>query len=150
MRKTKKTKNSGFTLVETIIVIAIIGLVGFTTFVFLNGTRSKGILREAQAALIGALETVRSYAINGVGSSGTENYKIQFNSNKISILEGSNEIAIVFLPSGISINSALSEILFKRIRGETNLTEPLIIQLTHSITGATTSITVSPEGKIQE
>lgn len=149
MKKFKKTIKSGFTLVETIIVIGIISLIGLSAFVFLNGTRSKGLLKEAQAALIGILETARSYAINGVGGVGNENYKIILNSNKVSLYQGANEISSVLLPAGISLNSNISEFFFERIKGNASTASPVIINLIHSLSCATTSVTISREGKIE-
>lgn len=148
MKEKNKTKN-GFTLVETLLVISILGLVGFTSFVYLNGERGKSILKEAQASLINALEIARSHSVSGMGSNEDKKYGVRIDDDSIVIFEGTNEISKIFLPPGISTDSSGLEILFNRIKGNIATSSNIIINLFHSITGQTTTVTITPEGKIE-
>lgn len=148
MKEKNKTKN-GFTLVETLLVISILGLVGFTSFVYLNGERGKSILKEAQASLINALEIARSHSVSGMGSNEDKKYGVRIDDDSIVIFEGTNEISKIFLPPGISTDSSGLEILFNRIKGNISTSSNIIINLFHSITSQTTTVTITPEGKIE-
>lgn len=79
----KSYKKAGFTLVEGLIVIGILGLIILGSFVATRGKQQKVILNDAKATIVRALEKARSNAETGVG---TGNHGIRINGNTITLL----------------------------------------------------------------
>ena len=146
--KIKKTKKSGFTLVETIIVISIFSIIASVTFVMLNGTRNEVVLEDAQATVLNALESARSRAATGVGNVGNENHGVRINENEIVVLEGTIEKPPISLPAGVFTDQSGLEIIFNRLSPNVNIAGDTVITLTHIISGLTKTITITPNGRI--
>lgn len=142
--KNHKTKY-GFSLLEMIIVISIFSIAAAASFATFNESRNRAVLEDAQASIINALEQTRTQSATGVG---TENHGVRINENEIVILEGSADQNEVSLPAGVSTNLSDLEIIFDRISAKTNITDDIVITLTHILSGVTKTITITPNGRI--
>ena len=140
-----ETKNSGFSLVETIIVLSIFSIIASAAFIMFNGTRNEVVLENAQATVLNALEKARSRAAVGVG---TENHGVRINENEIVVLEGATEENTLPLPLGVSTDQSNLEIIFNRLSANANIAGETVITLTHMISGLTKTITITPNGRI--
>lgn len=126
-------KNTGFTLIEVIISIAIIGIISSTTVVTFNRFSSRQNLNIAYDDVKNALSEAKSNSASQVIISCTENllgYEVVFNAvNKTySINEACSQpladpvVKTYKLPSGINFNNNVSppSIMFNTLTGGSN------------------------------
>ena len=145
--KNKKTKNSGFSIAEIIIVLSIFAIIASAAFTMFNGTRNKVALEDAQAKVLNAFERARSRAATGVG---TTSHGVIIEGNVISDCEGypcEKSSASSSLTS-VSTDKPNLTVIFNRLSA-TSSTSTIII-LTNNISGATTSVEVTEEGIIEK
>ena len=154
----KKEKNkiiSGFTAIETIIVMAIFGIIASVIIPNLVSTRNKNLLEDAQANLLYALEKARNQSLNGVG----ENRGICIkNNNTIILFEGSNCDDLVIETFQLPVGAVFSPeqinkpILFNRINGQIkDQNGPITnsINISVEVSGQPPkTITITPDGRI--
>jgi prepilin-type N-terminal cleavage/methylation domain-containing protein len=81
MRKTKK--QNGFTLIESIIVLSIVGILAGASMIGFRSSHNSANLKEAQASILNALEIARNRAVTGVGNG---NHIVDIEGNIISSL----------------------------------------------------------------
>jgi len=143
-------KTKGFSLVETLVVIAIISIVVGVAIMNFGQARSKALLEEGQASIIDVLELAKNRAASGVGNTVT-NHGVRIESDKIIIFEGSDYItgnnkATTTMPSSVLLGpSSGFDIIFGRISATSST--GTTIQITHP-SGATTSVSVEKTGLI--
>ena len=65
MKKQKKIKLLGFTLVELMVVIAMIGIMSAISIAFLHSLKTKARLKSAQLEVTATIKTAQSYALQG-------------------------------------------------------------------------------------
>lgn len=146
--KTRGTK-LGFSLIELIIVISILGMVAAATFVMFNGTRNRVVLEDAQASVINALEQARSRAATGVG---TTSHGVYIEGNKIITFEGNTYVPgtgdETTLPFPVSTDQSNLTIIFNRLSATSSA--DATITLEHTTSGITTTVSVTQDGIIKK
>ena len=137
---------AGFSFMELIIVIGILGLIAGASLMGVRATKQRTVLEEAQASILNALGEARSQATTGVG---TTHHGLHIEGNKIISFEGAVYTPGIGteeeLPDSISINTTDNTIIFSRLTGQAN-TGALITVLSQS--GDSLTITVTEEGNI--
>jgi len=141
--KFKRTK-LGFTVIELIIVISIVGIVAAASFVMFDEARNKAVLQNAQASVINALEQARSRAATGVG---TTSHGVKIEGNIISECEGDPCI----VTSSTTLKSATTTnnltIIFNRLSATSS---DATITIENTITGDATTVSVTEDGIIRK
>ena len=134
----------GFSLVEIIMVMAVIGIVVAIVVVNFGQTRNQTLLEEGQASIINALEIARNRAASGVGDT---NHGVRIEPDKVIVFEGDSYTGTgqETLLSPLSTDHIDSEITFERIRAIPN--GPITINITHG-SGLTESVTLNEKGVI--
>jgi prepilin-type N-terminal cleavage/methylation domain-containing protein len=136
-------KERGFSLVESLMVIAIMSIV-IGIFVFINNTaKSQALLDKAQTSLVSALQEARNKSVSGYNTA--DRYGVQVESDKIVTLfvdkEGNYTPGIeIQLPMGVSVDP-FDPIIFNRLTGAT---EGGVINLN----GGERTITITKDGNI--
>jgi len=142
--KFKRTK-IGFTVIELIIVISIVGIVAAASFTMFSENR-KAVLDNAQASVINALESARSRAATGVG---TTSHGVKIEGNIISECEGEENSCIV--TSSTTLKSATTTnnltIIFNRLSATSS---DATITIENTITGDATTVSVTEDGIIRK
>jgi prepilin-type N-terminal cleavage/methylation domain-containing protein len=70
MKKNKKIKLTGFTLVEIMVVISILAIMTLVSFASLSSSKKNVALRSAQREVASAIRIAQSYALQGKWPSG--------------------------------------------------------------------------------
>lgn len=145
-RRTPHYYRRAFTLLEALIVIAMMGILSAGTIVSLRAGASSSSLREAQATVLYGLERARSKS--AAGMDGTD-HGVYFKEHSIISFEGAAYDAgtgteIPFSPA-VTIAPAEDFIVFRRLNAQANT--DMTITLTHQ-SGASTTITVTEGGAI--
>ena len=141
--KFKRTK-LGFTVIELIIVISIVGIVAAASFVMFDEARNKAVLQNAQASVINALEQARSRAATGVG---TTSHGVKIEGNIISECEGDPCIvnSSTTLISATTTNNLT--LIFNRLSATSS---DATITIENTITGDATTVSVTEDGIIRK
>ena len=71
MKKNKTTKLTGFTLLEMIITVAIIGILASITVISFTSSRNEVRVKAAQAEVAASIKLAHSYALQGRADGGT-------------------------------------------------------------------------------
>ncbi|MFA6386717.1 MAG: prepilin-type N-terminal cleavage/methylation domain-containing protein [Candidatus Paceibacterota bacterium] len=136
-------KNKGFTLIEILAVIAILGIISSIIILSLSQFRNEQLLKNTTLDVVSLLSKARQNTLSSVNST---NYGIHFDSNQVVLFTGSvyssnnstNE-PIVFsskvnipIPSGLNIGGG-NDVIFERLTGET-IGGTIKIQLTSDST----------------
>ena len=144
--KIKKTK-LGFTVIELIIVISIVGVVASASFAMFGENRKKAVLDDAQASVINALEQARSRAATGVG---TTSHGVKIEGNIISECKGEENSCIVTssttLKSFISTDKSNLTIVFNRL----SATSSVATTITIFTLGESATVSVAQDGIIKK
>ncbi|MBI4114401.1 MAG: type II secretion system protein [Candidatus Niyogibacteria bacterium] len=142
---------AGFSLLEMIAVIGIVGLLSVIGFASLSSARQRADLRDAEAIVLHSLERARSRAAAGIGEG--MNHGVEIDSNQVTSFEedidsgSQNPASPVLLPATVntSIDTANPDIIFNRLSGMAN--QEINITLTHA-NGNAETITVYEDGAI--
>ncbi len=97
MKKQNKIISQGFTLVELMVVIAMVGIMSAVTIASLHNLKTKARLKSAQSEIAIAIKTAQSYALQGKKQQGgntvcgygfrfknSNNYEIFYNEKSVS------------------------------------------------------------------
>jgi len=125
----------GFTIIEILVVLAIIGFLVAVVLPSLSTMRSNQVLKSAATDIFSALNKARSNTLSSVDSS---EYGVHFESAKIVIFKGttfssadpSNEEILISSPasvSGISLSGGGAELYFNRLSGAPNKTGTITV-----------------------
>lgn len=112
---------SGFTLIEVMIVVAIIGITSAMIFVTFSGQRQTRNTERAAREVLAALREAQNYALSGRAGTINENnsyYGVNFTAGAAySLVSSSGTISSYSLKNGI-VASAASSVRFLLPRGE--------------------------------
>jgi len=150
--KFKRTK-LGFTVIELIIVISIVGVVASASFAMFSENRKKAVLNDAQASVINALEQARSRAATGVG---TGNHGIYITDKKIYPCKGNpcatdTENFIELKPFVFASTTNLSQtIIFNRLSATSSADATITLEYKIGITTIATTVSITQDGIIKK
>ena len=147
---------TGFTLVETLLVISIIGIITSAAVLTFTDQKKQALLEDAQATIINALEEARSKAATGVGV-GHENYGVRtevIGVDKINVISfkgedcdpGNSTTLSTTTLSGISADPAC--VTFNRLSAISSENTTTTFEITNTNTNATETVEVTKEGII--
>ena len=133
----KKFFQNGFSLVEIMIVIAIMGIIVSVVSSQFSQMRKLQILKSTSDDIVSVLNKARSQTL---ASLNLKNYGVHFETNRIVIFTGttyssndaSNEIISISSPvtiSNISLTSGATEFYFNRLTGTTSKTGTITISI---------------------
>ncbi|MEI7688807.1 MAG: prepilin-type N-terminal cleavage/methylation domain-containing protein [Candidatus Nomurabacteria bacterium] len=125
-----KYKSSGFTLMEILIIIAIVTVISSIVLFNLSNFRNEQDLKNAEMEIVSLLDKARQNTLSSVNSN---NYSVHFEVDKAvlfsgsiySALDSSNEKinfnANVSIPAidGINLGGGGNDVTFERLTGET-------------------------------
>ncbi|MFZ3015605.1 MAG: prepilin-type N-terminal cleavage/methylation domain-containing protein [Minisyncoccia bacterium] len=140
----------GITIVEILIVIAIIGIISVIVFPQFSKTKENQVFKNAVGDILSSLNKTHSQTLASLDSS---EYGIHFQSDKIIIFKGTvysgidpnNEIVNIISPANISninLSGGGSEIYFNRLSGIPNKTGDITV----SVPSVSKIITISATG----
>ncbi len=124
----KTSSENGFTLVEAIIAIAIIGVLSGLSVPYFNSFLARNELKNESLKVVDALRTARIRAITGHSDSA---WGVHFESNKYVVFKGNAYNASdpfnseTVFPAVLSfatttLNGGGSDVIFNKISGETS------------------------------
>lgn len=135
----------GFSLIESVVVTAIVAITAVGAFSVLYTSRSRAALQEGQASVLHAFELARSRAATGYGSA---DHGVHIASDSVTLFEGAaynGSGEQTQLPFAITTNQASTTIIFKRLSALVSASGTILLSHTG---GATSSIVVTKEGAI--
>ena len=146
-------RSTGFTLVEVLLVLALMSVLAFTTMIFTLGSYTSARLHYSTTHLSDLLTTARSDAMNDIGgvAHGVAFYPAGYNGWVL--FAGANYLAAdnntkVFVAAltGITLGSSTpAEIIFSRRSGDSNYSGTLVVY--HGVQSSST-IKINYEGAI--
>jgi prepilin-type N-terminal cleavage/methylation domain-containing protein len=145
----------GITLMELIIVIAIIGILSTLVFSSLSETKNNQILKSTVEDVVSVIDKARSQTL---ASLNLTTYGVHFESNKIVLFSGttyntdnaSNEVIDISSPaniSNISFAGGATEFYFNRLSGVPSKTGNITISIS-SNANLVKTITISSTGGV--
>ncbi|MDX1608259.1 MAG: type II secretion system protein [Candidatus Spechtbacterales bacterium] len=140
-------KNLGFTIVESLIVMSILGIISVAGIYKVINSQEKGALNDAQAAVVRLTESARNSAASGEG---TQEHGIYIEQNGITIFEGNIAGGTkYFFHPAVESNQTDTEITFSRYSGSATTSEsfPVTIRLSGN-RGGESIIEINSEGAI--
>ncbi len=156
MYTAKKTR-AGFTLIEVMIVVAIIGITSATVFVSLSTSRSTRGLDRASREVLAALREAQNYALSGRSATISENntyFGLQISSaTTYSVVSSTSTIGSYSLKDGVAFTSGNTTIEFTLPRGEVRQGGgPLVGSYRISVAkgGSSLYVCLYPTGRIVE
>lgn len=113
---------SGFTLIEIMLVVAIVGITTATVFVSLSGSRSTRGLDRASREVSAALREAQNYALSGRSTAISENntfFGLQISSpTAYSVVSSSGTVGSYTLKDGAVFTSGTTTLSFTLPRGD--------------------------------
>ena len=117
--------NRGITLIETLLIISIIGILAAIVLPGFARIKKVQILKSTTEEIVSVLEKARSQTLASLNSS---SYGVHFETNKVIIFTGTsfvsddvnNQIINIMLPatiSNINLNNASTFLYFNRLSG---------------------------------
>lgn len=121
MRTVQKTR-SGFTLIEVVIVVAIIGITSTVVFVSISASRATRGLDRGSREVMAALREAQNYALSGRSATISENntfFGLQISSaTDYNVVSSSGTISTYTLKDGVTFTSGNTTIEFALPRGD--------------------------------
>ncbi len=151
----RKNKKSGFTLIEILVVLAIVGLISIFIFTSLNNYKKFQALDKDKETIVQILRQARSQTLSSRNASqygahiasstvtlftGTT-YSSSSASNQVFLLQASDNIMT------ISLNGGGSDVVFTRLTGETN--QYGTITISSPTTSKTKTVTIYKTGLVE-
>jgi Tfp pilus assembly protein FimT len=127
-RLSKKQNNSGFTIVELLLILAIVAIMSAATTPFMSRIVSQNNMDVTVDNIISSLRKAQSYSVNG--RDGSSWGVCIYNSSVIRMFSGtcgspthSEDFSI---PSSIDV-TGFSEVTFSKLRGDASSTQTITI-----------------------
>jgi prepilin-type N-terminal cleavage/methylation domain-containing protein len=133
---------AGFTLIEVLIAISILGIIGSIGYLSLGSATKEAALNSSHATVITAIESARSNAMRGA-----DERSVEIGADGKSIIIGSGATVPLSPTVTITTDSATNTIEFNRISGAMTSVATTTLTLTGS--AGTTTITITPEGYVE-
>lgn len=146
----KRNTENGFTLFETLLVIALISILSAGALMAFTENRTNAQLESAQAMIVQTLEKARNESFTGMDGS---KHGVKIESNKIIYFKGDDFASAtasyeIPFPAFITISSTDPEVVFDRLSGlASNLTTDLEVDLNH-LNGGNKEVKVAKDGFI--
>ena len=120
-REAPVVSHGGFSILESLIVMGIIGMLAATTMTLMATSTSQGAIYESHALVLHALERARSNAVAGIG---TQSHGVFVQEGMVVRFEGPAYIPgtgdpLPLVP-GTTTNHVGTEIIFERLSAKTN------------------------------
>ena len=145
-------KQKGFTLIELILVVFIVGLMATVVIYNLAASRNSQILNNGEGDIVALINEARSRT---VAAENNLQYGVHFETTKVELFSGTtytsgalgnkkiNLDSNVTIPS-ISLSGGASDVVFKKMTGETDVYGTIILKNTSNSNQKT--ITISKTG----
>lgn len=138
---------SGFTLVEIILVVAIISLLSFSVY----STSSKFLIKNnLEDSLNNLVSSLRTAQINSINSKGTAKWGVNILSDQIILFYGDSYAGrddsydqIYHISKSVTVTP--KEIIFNRVEG--NVASGLVISVTNNV-GESAQVSINQQGII--
>ncbi len=139
----------GFTLVETVVVLALISIVSGVLVLSFFSAQNDNVMEEAKVMTVTALESARNRAVTGIGEE-DHGVRMTKNDNKIEVFTineaGEKTVfRVISLPRRIEVDNTV-DFIFKRITGDS---EAGAFKLKSNITEEEVKIEVKESGSIK-
>lgn len=139
-------KRNGFSYIELMVVISILGIVIAVLGLNLNEARIRALMESTQSSMVSAFEQAQNRSVTGVGS---QKHGVRVESDKIIIFNGDNYDENAKDLEEISLGSFFTDqdvtIIFDRISGRPD--KEAVINIFHN-NGLTESVIVTESGVI--
>lgn len=137
----------GFSLVESVIVIALMSFFAVASFSSFRESRNHAELRGAEYTVVRTFEKARSRAVSGVGE---KSHGVHVDEGSVILFEGESYVAgvgtIFHLGGNVTTDQTDFNVIFKRLSGEP---QPVgTVTLTHR-NGASAAVSVLASGAIE-
>ena len=141
-RKSHHVTEFGFTLVEMLVVVAVVATVAALGFSAFYSTNVAQALEKDTARVVASIERARSLTLS---SSAHRQYGVHVEANKVTIFPGAsyssgnveNQLELLTTPVNISsyaLSGGGSDIVFDRLTGKTNNAGTITVSLISSST----------------
>lgn len=147
----KQQKNSGFTLMELIIVIALVGILAILAIPFYQSLQLKADLNQVGEKLASDLRRQQTYAASGKGASA---WGARFNTDSYTLFKGASFVLrdptadeVVNLPKSVYLSFPMTELFFSNPTGGT--LSPGQLTLTNLVNNQTLTINIFSQGLVQ-
>jgi Tfp pilus assembly protein FimT len=149
MRKNYFKKQFGITVIEILVVIAVLGIIFSIVIPQFSKMRESAVLKTAVGDILSSVNKARSETLSSLNSS---SYGVHFQSDKVIIFKGisfvsndqNNETISIVTPASISNGTFIlpANIYFNRLSGSPSTTGSVIV----STTSYSKTITISATG----
>lgn len=157
----KNLPSAGFTLIELMTVIVIIGVLTGTGYISFRTFQNKEVLKSAVREVVSDIRYAQSLSVSGIKPSGCtgdfESVEIDFDSNGYDIngncsISGSIDYKSVVLDSNILLLvPSENPVIFETPQGKPILTSDVDISLSHNLISKSEKIiSISTNGNISE
>ena len=137
----------GFTIFETLLVIAIVGIIVAVSIGIVPQLRDRASLKSGEQMVVQTLEDARNRSVTGAGE---EMHGVHFETDAISIFDGNSYIPAAstrrILSVPVTTNHASTTIIFSRITGLSNTSATITLSIP---SGKTSKIFIGYDGTIK-
>jgi len=146
-RRSPQAKRRGFTVIEMLLVIGIIGILGLVSFPGIFQVLSQGYFTNTVERMVRTLRTAQSYSLSGKADS---SWGVHYEEGKLVLFKGTDYAArdpsfdaVTAVPVAVVV-TGWSDLYFDRLRG--NPSAPLSVMV--EVYGRAGTISVNSQGGI--